>query len=158
MKCRAVPDTSEQRSRLLGFAGGARPNLALRSRLILRCLEGDSPRKIAAELGVSPQTVRKWRRRYVAAGLAGLCDRPRPGRPPRLSPDLLRQQIDQLLKQPPPGGRRWSVRRVAETLGIPSATVGRVWKAMNMALVVRSARKHAPHGEPGRAVRKTGLY
>ena len=153
MKCRADSDTSEQRNRLLGFAGNARPSLALRSRLILRCLEGDSPRTIAAEFGVSPQTVRKWRRRYLAAGVAGLCDRPRPGRPPRLSPDLLRQQIHRLLRQPPPGGRRWSVRRVAEKLGMPSATVGRVWKAMDVALVVGSTRGRPRHGERERGAK-----
>jgi transposase len=32
------------------------------------------------------QTLRDWVHRYNAEGIAGLVDRPRPGRPPRLSP------------------------------------------------------------------------
>jgi hypothetical protein len=36
---------------------------------------------IARRLGITPNTVRKWRKRYAAQGLAGLTDRKRTGRP-----------------------------------------------------------------------------
>ncbi|MGO8940715.1 MAG: helix-turn-helix domain-containing protein [Mycobacterium sp.] len=36
--------------------------------------------EIAAEVGVHVDTVRKWRRRFVAGGLPGLDDLPRSGR------------------------------------------------------------------------------
>jgi transposase len=37
---------------------------------------------IATQMGVHVDTARKWRRRFAAAGLAGLKDAPRSGRPP----------------------------------------------------------------------------
>jgi transposase len=40
--------------------------------------EGNSG--VAAELGLSAETVRKWRSRFTGAGAAGLADAPRPGR------------------------------------------------------------------------------
>src|SRR6266851_9972960 len=39
----------------------------------------------AGGLGISVDTVRKWRGRFAARGLDGLQDRPRPGRPRRIS-------------------------------------------------------------------------
>ena len=42
----------------------------------------------AQRLGQHPNWVRKWRKRWALAGFAqaGLADRPRSGRPPRVSP------------------------------------------------------------------------
>jgi transposase len=40
---------------------------------------------IAAHVGRHEQTVRRVVTRFLAAGFAGLADRPRPGRPPRLT-------------------------------------------------------------------------
>ncbi|WP_324668535.1 helix-turn-helix domain-containing protein [Geochorda subterranea] len=41
--------------------------------------------RVAACVGVTERTVRKWRDRFLEAGVAGLYDRPRSGRPPRLA-------------------------------------------------------------------------
>ena len=41
--------------------------------------------RIAAGLGISVDTVRKWRGRFAGRGLDGLADLPRPGRPRRIS-------------------------------------------------------------------------
>jgi hypothetical protein len=62
--------------------------LALRCRLILRAARGDQPTNqyIAAELHCDRHTVGLWRERFVAAGLAGLQDAPRSGRPRSFSP------------------------------------------------------------------------
>jgi transposase-like protein len=130
---RADSASSDRRLQLLGFADAARPPLATRSRAILKYLDGQTPQEIASDLGVSPQTVRKWRKRYLHAGLGGLYDRPRPGRPRQYSAENLYRLINQLLQQPLPEGQRWSVRRVAEKLGLSTATVGRAWKAIGLA-------------------------
>jgi len=56
--------------------------LAVRARIVLACAEpGSVNEQVAAELGVSALTVGKWRRQFAAAGLAGLADAARPGRP-----------------------------------------------------------------------------
>ena len=62
--------------------------LAFRCRLILRAAAPDRPSnlRLAAEMGCDRHTARLWRTRYLAHGLAGLQDAPRPGRPRRFSP------------------------------------------------------------------------
>jgi hypothetical protein len=62
--------------------------LVLRCRLILRAAAPDRPSnlRLAAEMRCDRHTVRLWRTRYLAQGLAGLQDAPRPGRPRRFSP------------------------------------------------------------------------
>jgi transposase len=62
--------------------------LAFRCRLILRAAQDDQPtnQHIAAQLHCDRHTVGLWRERFVAAGLAGLQDAPRSGRPRTFSP------------------------------------------------------------------------
>ena len=49
---------------------------------MLACAEpGSGVARVAAELGSTRMTVRKWRRRFAEEGLAGLADHDRPGRP-----------------------------------------------------------------------------
>ena len=57
--------------------------LAVRSRIVLRCADGLDNIAVAAEVGVDPTTVGKWRRRFLAERLEGLSDAPRPGVPRR---------------------------------------------------------------------------
>src|SRR3954452_8404657 len=49
-------------------------------------LEGSSREEAARVAGMDRQTLRDWVHRYNAEGLAGLRDRPRSGRRPRLTP------------------------------------------------------------------------
>ena len=56
--------------------------LAGRAQIVLACAEpGSGVARVAAELGSTRMTVRKWRRRFAEEGLAGLADHDRPGRP-----------------------------------------------------------------------------
>src|SRR4051794_40304118 len=50
-------------------------------------LEGSSREEAARAAGMDRQTLRDWVHRYNEEGLAGLRDRPRSGRRPRLSPE-----------------------------------------------------------------------
>src|ERR671910_597866 len=50
-------------------------------------LEGSSREEAARHAGMDRQTLRDWVHRYNAEGLAGLRDRPRSGRKPRLTPE-----------------------------------------------------------------------
>jgi transposase len=52
----------------------------IRARIVLAAADGAANTEIAAEVGVHVDTVRKWRRRFATAGLAGLEDLPRSGR------------------------------------------------------------------------------
>jgi transposase len=57
----------------------------LRAQIVLAAAGGRASARIAADLGVSVDTVRKWRGRFAARGLDGLKDLPRCGRPRRIS-------------------------------------------------------------------------
>jgi transposase len=57
----------------------------LRARIVLAAARGRASARIAADLHVSVDTVRKWRGRFAERGLEGLIDLPRSGRPRRIS-------------------------------------------------------------------------
>jgi hypothetical protein len=58
----------------------------LRARMILLAAEGLSNDQIAAALSVGRDVVSLWRKRFFHERLAGLEERPRPGRPPVFPP------------------------------------------------------------------------
>jgi transposase len=58
----------------------------IRARIVLAAAQGATNTEIAAEVGVHIDTVRKWRRRFAAAGLAGLEDLARSGRRRKFTP------------------------------------------------------------------------
>lgn len=60
--------------------------LVRRARIVLLAAAGLPLDRIARQLGADRTVVRTWVDRYRAAGLAGLQDRPRPGRPRTFSP------------------------------------------------------------------------
>jgi Winged helix-turn helix len=62
--------------------------LSFRCQVILRAAAADRPSnlQVAQELECDRHTVGRWRSRYLAHGLRGLQDVPRPGRPRRFSP------------------------------------------------------------------------
>jgi transposase len=61
--------------------------MAQRARIVLLSDEGMTGREIVERVGCSQQTVVAWRARYAKDGLAGLEDRPRPGRPATIDED-----------------------------------------------------------------------
>ena len=83
-----TPD-EEVRLRQLANAASTPQALAFRARLILCCdSRAAVPRNdhVAQQLGCAADTVSQWRGRFFRERLAGLLDRPRPGRPRAFSP------------------------------------------------------------------------
>jgi transposase len=64
---------------------------ALRARVVLMAADGERNVVIAKTLGVAPNTVLKWRKRFCCEGRAGLADRQRAGRPPVFAPAVMAQ-------------------------------------------------------------------
>jgi predicted ArsR family transcriptional regulator len=60
--------------------------LVRRARMVLLAADGIPLDQIARQLGADRTIVRTWVDRYRADGLAGLQDRPRPGRPRTFPP------------------------------------------------------------------------
>src|SRR5439155_27268061 len=100
--------------------------LALRARIVLACAEGRSNTAVAARLGISRTTVRKWRDRFLAARLGGLGDEPRP-RVPRTVTDAQGEAVvGRTLEEVPEGGTHWSKRGLAKRGGISANSVQRI--------------------------------
>ena len=73
--------SDEDRAELGRLVSSGRPRLAERARIVLACADSaDGNSGVAAELGLSVETVRKWRGRFTRHGPGGLADSPRPGR------------------------------------------------------------------------------
>src|SRR3954471_14818234 len=82
-------------------------------RMLALVLEGASREEAARAAGMDRQTLRDWVHRYDAEGLAGLRDRPRSGREPRLTPGQEAELAAAVKRGPDPdrdGVVRW--RRV----------------------------------------------
>src|SRR5215467_12940469 len=77
--------------------------LALRARIVLACAEGRSNIAVAARLGISRTTVRKWRSRFLARRLDGLGDEPRPGVPRSITDAQVEEVVVRTLEEVPAG-------------------------------------------------------
>ena len=83
MRAAAVVLTDEQRAALRSWLGAAKTErrMAFRADVILAIAEGLSNEAAAERVGTRPATVSKWRGRFAQAGLAGLRDASRSGKP-----------------------------------------------------------------------------
>src|SRR5215472_7663178 len=81
--------------------------LALRSRIVLACAEGKSNQATASELGVTRQTVGKWRARFARLRLDGLLDEPRPGAPRKISDEKVEEVVRKTLEERPADATHW---------------------------------------------------
>jgi transposase len=72
------------------------------ARMVIRSWDGEQVESIAQALGCSAQTVRRRLHRFDEQGIEGLGDRPKPGRPRRLTVEDDSKLIA-LVRQAPPG-------------------------------------------------------
>ena len=97
--------------------------LALRARMILGCAEGRSNTTVGTDLGVSDETVGKWRSRFLERRLDGLSDEPRSGRPRAVTDDDVERVITLTLETAPRDATHWSTRSMAQRSGLSHNTV-----------------------------------
>src|SRR5918993_3282199 len=104
--------------------------MALRARIVLACAEDATNVAVAEQLGIWPQTVAKWRGRFVRERLEGLADEPRPGRPRAITDAQVEQVITTTLEEPPPNhDSHWSTRSMARATGMSQTAISRIWRA-----------------------------
>ncbi len=109
-----------------------RAGLAQRARIVLLAADGVSNTEIAEKVGTTRNTVIAWRARYGQAGIAGLADADRSGRPRRID----HRAIVAATLRPPPkklGVTHWSSRLLAGRLGIDHTTVAKAWREYGVA-------------------------
>ncbi len=91
--------------------------LAARARIVLECGKGLENIQVAENLGITGQTVGKWRKRFVDSRLDGLTDEPRTGRPRTVSDNDVERIVDITLHEDPKAATQWSSRMLADRLG-----------------------------------------
>ena len=107
--------------------------LALRARIVLACADGADNKHVAQQLGIWPQTVGKWRARFVVDRLDGLADEPRPGPPRKIGDEQVEAVIVKTLEEAPTGGdTHWSTRSMAAATGMSQTAVSRIWRAFGL--------------------------
>src|SRR5512141_2706117 len=119
-----------------------------RARIVLLAGNGIGAVAVARQVGKSVPTIRRWRRRYVAAGVDGLlkdATRP-PGRKP-LPVETIRRVVAPTLHQTPPAATHWSERTMAAKLDC----------AFDGAQDLEGARAEAALGRDLQAVAGSGL-
>jgi len=126
--------TEAERQTLQGWASRRRTaqGLAQRARIVLMCADGRANTAVAAELGITRETVGKWRNRFVRDRFAGLSDEPRPGVPRTIMDAQVEQVVVTTLEEVPEGATHWSKRELAKRVGISPTTVHRIWRAFGL--------------------------
>ena len=131
---RRVSLDERQREQLEAFARSrSLPHgLVMRAKIVLEAAEGAQNVAISKALGVSRETVSKWRERFVRQGIEGLYDEYRSGRPRDIDDERVAELVSKTLHSKPKGATQWSTRDMAEQSGISKSTVQRVWSAFGL--------------------------
>lgn len=126
--------TEEERESLERYARGrtVSQGLSLRARIVLRCATGRLNGEVARELGLTIQTVGKWRKRFVHHRIAGLSDTPRPNVHRKLLDERVEEVVRLTLQTKPDGCTHWSTRKLAKKTGVSQSSVSRVWRAFEL--------------------------
>jgi transposase len=139
--------TSDERTKLqrLAKAQTAPVRWARRAAIILRSAERQTVPTIARDLGLAARTVRIWVERFNAAGVDGLDDAPRTGRPPTYTEDHRSRVIATARGLPPkpasgelPPTCQWTLDRLQaelarDGLAIKRSQIRRILRAEHIA-------------------------
>lgn len=103
--------------------------LAMRARIVLAAAEGLPSAEVAQRIRVTPQTVWKWRNRFLERRLDGLLDEPRPGAPRKIDDAKVEALIAKTLHEKPRHATHWDSRSMAKAIGVSQSSVVRIWHA-----------------------------
>jgi transposase len=108
--------------------------MAERARIILASASGAPSLAVAQAVGVTRQTVGKWRTRFLADRVDGLLDAPRPGAPRTITDGDVERVIRKTLEDRPPADEatHWSTRTMAQAAGVTQTAVVRIWHAYGL--------------------------
>jgi transposase InsO family protein len=122
-----------------------------RIRFIARLEEGESPRELAEEFGISAKTAYKFWDRWKRDGLRGLEDRSHAPRriPHRTPPEVIELALQLRKEHPHWGGYTLKARLEARHPGvqIPSSTTISNWLKKNNLIAPRKPRRRYPRPE-----------
>lgn len=103
-----------------------------RARIILLSMEELSGREIGQRVGVTTETVSKWRKRFESHRIAGLTDAPRSGRPRTINDEKVAEVIEKTLQSKPNNATHWSTTLMAKETGLNAMAISRIWRAFGL--------------------------
>jgi transposase len=108
--------------------------VVVQAQALLMLGDGVSVRSAAAELGTWPNTVSRWRDRYLHTGVAGVgVIAEGRGRKREVSQAVIEAIVhDTLHTVPDDGSTQWSTRAMGDRHGVGKDFVARVWKARHL--------------------------
>ena len=133
---------------------------------IANALEGMDRASAARLAGMDRQTLRDWVHRYNAAGVAGLCNRPAPGRKPKLTEGQMATLKAVVLAGPDPAVdkiERWRIvdlrQWVEDRWGVSYSETGMLRLLWSLDLSHRKTRPRHPQSneKAQQAFKKGGL-
>jgi hypothetical protein len=84
---------------------------------------------VAQQLGLTHQTVGKWRQRFVERRLDGLLDEARPVAPRQVGEAQIERVVRLTLGSTPADATHWSTRAMARRSGLSQTMISRIWRA-----------------------------
>lgn len=134
-----LTDADRATLRMWAGAGSTEQRLALRARVILNLAEGRSNQETARRTATRLATVSKWRGRFARAGLRGLTDAPRSGKPAVYDRHAERRIFAALDEPPPDGYARWHGALLAARL--QDISKHQVWRVLRRHQVSLARRR-----------------
>jgi transposase len=111
-------------------------SLAERARVVLACAGqgGVMPlTKVAEQTGLSRESVRKWRVRFMEGRMGALGDAPRPGAVRKITDEQIEVLVTRTLSEKGRGqDSHWSTRSMAAETGLSQSSVSRIWRAFGL--------------------------
>ena len=89
---------------------------------------------IARHFECKAHIIKVWRDRWESEGIDGLADRPRSGRPPKMTAAMKKKIVNRACRKPPKHLGRWSVRTLADSLRLNFKAVHRVLQEHDLKL------------------------
>jgi transposase len=124
--------TSEQREvlRRLSRSSSLPHRAVLQAKALLLSADGEAIYEVARRLGVAPNSVRQWRRRFEDSGVEAIgVIAPGRGRTSWLREGTVADVVATTMNElPADGSTQWSTRTMAQRMGISKDTVARIWK------------------------------
>ncbi len=98
-------------------AGSHKAVEVMRAWVLLKSHEGKATKVIHQEMGITPKTVGKVRKRYCTEGLdAALFDKIRPGQPRKVTPEVEAKVTALACEAPPKGRKHVTIAHIQEEL------------------------------------------
>lgn len=120
MQAIRIPATTSEEVKKLDELYRSTRDVRLRTRVqivLLSIEKGLTAGEIAEIVRESEQTVRNWLKRYLAEGVEGLADRPRPGSPEKVT-EAYREELIRVVRQRPRSLELpfslWTLQRLAD--------------------------------------------